>query len=108
MCVAHDFMFATVACGLTAESIRSKIVAKVASSPVWLRVNHHTCSTTMRASVITTFLLDGVVTETTGQNKVSGVAVVISGSSVPMGVMISPPLIAGGTLTYPFRSHNRA
>ena len=42
------------------------------------------------------------------QNKISGVAILVLGSSIPVGVVIRSPLIAGETLTYPFRSHNRA
>ena len=108
MSIAHDFMFATVARGLTADSIRSKVVAQVASSLVWLRLDHHTCPTTRRASVITTLFLDCSVAEITGQNKVSGVAILVSGSSVPVCVVVRSPLIADGTLTYPFRSHSKA
>lgn len=62
----------------------------------------------MRATAITTFHLDCSVAETTDQNKVSGVAILVLGSSIPVGVVIRSPLIAGETLTYPFRSHNRA
>tara|TARA_R110000803_G_scaffold38441_3_gene83066 strand:- start:5901 stop:6089 length:189 start_codon:yes stop_codon:yes gene_type:complete len=62
----------------------------------------------MRATVITTFHLDCSVAETTDQNKISGVAILVLGSSVSVGVVIRSPLIAGKALTYPFRSHSKA
>ena len=62
----------------------------------------------MRATVTTTLHLNGTRTELTHQNKVSGVAILVSCSGVPVGVVIRSPLIAGEALTYPFRSHSKA